>query len=215
MNALDLLDRFRGGAQKAPSEDSTAARIIDAARDQLELFGIQRTTMDDVARRAGVSRVTVYRHFENKDVLVDAVIMREVRRFLRELGEFADNFDDDEEQIVEAFGFIVTTLRNNRLVQRLLVGEPELFIPQLTTNAGPLIALARSMIVEYTKQRMPDVPEADLAVAAEVGIRLTISLLLTPDSVVDLDDPEQLRAVSARLSETLLMLGDRAGRGSD
>lgn len=215
MNALDLLDRFRGGAQKAPSEDSTAARIIDAARNQLELFGIQRTTMDDVARRAGVSRVTVYRHFENKDVLVDAVIMREVRRFLRELGEFADNFDDDEEQIVEAFGFIVTTLRNNRLVQRLLVGEPELFIPQLTTNAGPLIALARSMIVEYTKQRMPDVPEADLAVAAEVGIRLTISLLLTPDSVVDLDDPEQLRAVSARLSETLLMLGDRAGRGSD
>src|SRR5258708_39573373 len=117
MNALELINRVHGAWHKAPVDDTTAARVLEAAAKQLELFGIQRTTMDDVARRAGVSRVTIYRHFENKDVLVEAVVLDEVRRFLDELGAFLEEFDDDADRAVEGFVFTVTRLRRHTLLR--------------------------------------------------------------------------------------------------
>src|SRR4051812_50116320 len=66
--------------------DPTAERIVSGALAQFEESGIRRTTMEDVARRAGVARVTVYRRFANKDRLVEAVVLREARRVFSALG---------------------------------------------------------------------------------------------------------------------------------
>src|SRR5919198_689107 len=63
-------------------DDETAARIMGAALQQAEDFGLRRFTVDDVARRVGLSRVTIYRYFPKKDQLLNALIMRELRRFL-------------------------------------------------------------------------------------------------------------------------------------
>jgi AcrR family transcriptional regulator len=198
MNAMELIHRVTAAWHQPPSEDTTAQRVLEAAARQLELFGIQRTTMEDVARRAGVSRVTIYRHFATKDVLVEAVVLQEVRSFLDELRAFVEDQTTDEERIIEGFAFTATRLRDHTLLRRLLEGEPELFLPQLTTGAGPLVALARSLIVDYAARRMPHLPTEDVEVGAEVGVRLMISLILTPESVVDLDDPERLRALARR-----------------
>ena len=51
--------------------DETTARILDAACEEIALVGIKRTSMEDVARRAGVSRVTVYRHAGDWSWLVE------------------------------------------------------------------------------------------------------------------------------------------------
>jgi AcrR family transcriptional regulator len=199
MNALDMLTRAYASRDLDPAgDDATARRILDAARKQLELFGIQRTTMEDVARRSGVSRVTVYRHFPTKERLLEAVILHEVQRFLAQLGALMDTIDGDEQRIIEGFVFTVRTLRRHPLLQRLLEGEPELFLPQLTTGAGPLIGFARSLIVDYTRRRTTGLNDNELAVAAEVGIRLTLSLILTPESGIDLDDTDGLRRFAAR-----------------
>ena len=198
MNATELLHRIRDAWHTAPNDDVTARRVLDAAARQLELFGIQRTTMEDVARRAGVSRVTVYRHYANKDDLVEAVVLREVRRFLDQLRTFIEQYDTDEDRVVEGFAFVASTLRSHTLLQRLVEGEPELFLPQLTTGAGPLIAFARTLIVDYSRERIRGLSDAELTVAAEIGIRLTLSLVLTPDSAIDLDDADGLRRMAAR-----------------
>src|SRR3954471_16034786 len=58
-------------------------RILDAAAEQVEHFGVRRFTLDDVARRLGISRVTIYRYFPKRDALVEAVVLRELQRFLR------------------------------------------------------------------------------------------------------------------------------------
>ena len=60
-------------------------RIASAALDQFAEYGIRRSTIDDVAKRAGVSRVTVFRRFTNKEHLVEFVIAREIRRGVHEL----------------------------------------------------------------------------------------------------------------------------------
>jgi AcrR family transcriptional regulator len=192
-------------------EDATAMRVVDAATRQLELFGIQRTTMEDVARRAGVSRVTVYRHFPTKDRLVEALVFREVQRFLTDLGALMDSLGNDEERMVEGFVFTVRTLRRHTLLQRLLEAEPELFLPQLTTGAGPLISFARSLIVDYLRERFDGVSEDELAIAAEVGVRLTLSLVLTPETIVDLDDIEGLRRLAHRYIAPIVQAGVASG----
>ncbi|MDT5189565.1 MAG: hypothetical protein QOI28_1816, partial [Mycobacterium sp.] len=63
-------------AASRPADPSTEA-ILDAALLEFERHGFHRVALDDVARRAGVSRTTIYRRFANRDELVGAVIERE------------------------------------------------------------------------------------------------------------------------------------------
>jgi AcrR family transcriptional regulator len=61
----------RGGRLRDPQVD---AAITAAARRLIEERGIEATTMDAVARRAGVARATVYRRWPNKDALIAHLI---------------------------------------------------------------------------------------------------------------------------------------------
>ena len=74
-----------------PGADPTTEAILDAALVEFERHGFRRVALDDVARRAGVSRTTIYRRFANRDELVAAVIEREnvgaVRRHRRRTEE--------------------------------------------------------------------------------------------------------------------------------
>ncbi len=66
----------------APSTGDTRLRILDSAFESIRDMGLGRTTMEDVARTAGVSRQTVYRYFPSKDHLILALVLREEDRFL-------------------------------------------------------------------------------------------------------------------------------------
>jgi AcrR family transcriptional regulator len=60
-----------------PGADPATTAILDAALVEFERHGFRRVALDDVARRAGVSRMTIYRRFASRDELVSAVIDRE------------------------------------------------------------------------------------------------------------------------------------------
>ncbi|WP_156766944.1 TetR/AcrR family transcriptional regulator, partial [Mycobacterium sp. E796] len=47
-------------------------QILEAANECFTQLGIQRTSVQDVARKANVSRGTIYRYFEDRNVLIDA-----------------------------------------------------------------------------------------------------------------------------------------------
>ena len=59
-------------------EDSTNQRILDSARSLYIEYGLRRTTMEDVSKRAGMGRATLYRRFSEKDQLFKAVIFRDL-----------------------------------------------------------------------------------------------------------------------------------------
>ena len=82
----------RGAAQRRASEEA----IISAAYRCFERYGIRKTNMDDIAQEAAVSRATLYRHFPNKEALVDRISVietgkahQEIRQLLKERGPFA------------------------------------------------------------------------------------------------------------------------------
>src|SRR5437016_3927875 len=97
------------------SDDALAERILDGALRQFELFGLKRSTVDDVAKRAGLGRMTVYRRFPRKDDLVEAVILREARRMAERVSAAAEGQPTVEERAVESFVTMVREVRGNPL----------------------------------------------------------------------------------------------------
>lgn len=103
-----LLARALG---ETPPSDALSEQILDAAREQFMTFGLRRSTVDDVAKRAKVSRVTVYRRIGNKDSLVSACLLREYRRFVSDVDEAVAALPTMEDRLVAGF---VTVLRHIR-----------------------------------------------------------------------------------------------------
>ncbi|WP_407675252.1 TetR/AcrR family transcriptional regulator [Nocardia puris] len=72
---------MRRRARTTALRDTTDA-LLDAAEFCFEEIGLSATTMEDIARQAGVSRATVYRHFANRESVVSGVILRTASRYL-------------------------------------------------------------------------------------------------------------------------------------
>ncbi|NBH06717.1 TetR/AcrR family transcriptional regulator [Amycolatopsis sp. SID8362] len=69
----------------AENRAERAERILDAAAELLLRAGYRRTTVEDVAERAGVGKGTVYLHWKNREELFLAVLLRESARSLEDL----------------------------------------------------------------------------------------------------------------------------------
>src|SRR5262249_44055710 len=83
--------------------DPAGEAILDAALHESLACGLRRTNVDVVAKRAGVSRATLYRRFDGKDALVQAVLVRECRRFFTSVAAATDGLSTVEERLVEGF----------------------------------------------------------------------------------------------------------------
>jgi AcrR family transcriptional regulator len=156
------------------AEDPVRERILEAALEQFKLIGLRRTTVGDVARRAGVGRVTVYRRVGHKRELVVGVIQLEVSRLMESVREAIAPLQSAVESLVEAFVVGVGTVRSDPLLQRLIQTEPEDLLPYLTLDFAPILALARTFVSSEV------VPGRDADLAGEVLARLAQSLVLTP-----------------------------------
>jgi AcrR family transcriptional regulator len=190
-----LLDRIRiDGAAPA---DEAGERILDAATEQVEDFGLRRFTVDDVARRVGLSRVTIYRHFPKKDRLVEAVLQRELNRFLQAIDAAAEPYETLEQRLVEGFVFALTYLRRHRLLNRLLRTEPELLLPALTVHAGGVLAAGREFVAGFARSEAEEgglpLRDEEIDAISELLSRAVLSFVLTPDSVLGMKTPADIR----------------------
>jgi AcrR family transcriptional regulator len=204
-------------ATGADPGDETSDRILAAAIDQVEDFGVRRFTIDDVARRVGVSRVTIYRYFPKKDRLIEAVLLHELRRFLREIEKAVAPYDTLEDRLVEGFVFALVFLRKHRLLNRLLRTEPELIVPHLTVRAGPIVSAGREFIAGYALREAREgsfpLSEEDIQGVSELLARAVISFVLTPDSVLGLKTQADIRRFAEHyLAPTLQAIAASGGR---
>lgn len=174
---------------RAGARDEMTGRILDAALAEFTEFGLRRVSADDVARRAGISRATLYRRFPGgKSQLIQQVMARDMRRFLGEVDAAVSGLPSLEEQLVEGILVALRTARADPLLTRLSVTEPDTLLPYLTTEAGPLIAAAAGYLGDRYRRAQADglAPPGDPPVApsavAEIMVRLAISFYLAPES---------------------------------
>jgi len=196
--------------------DASRGVILDGALAAFLDVGIRRTSMGDVARRSRISPATLYRKFAGKSGLVEAVALREVRRFLADMDDTLEatrqEGGDAEEQVITLGLAVIDWIRRNQLLRRLLETEPELVLPLLTTQGAPVLNLGRTYLrgVLERLQREGVLPKYDPDPIAETLARLALSLALTPESVLPLDDEDAARALFRAHIVPALGLQERA-----
>lgn len=178
--------------------------ILDAALVEFERHGLRRVALDDVARRAGVSRTTIYRRFANRDELVAAVIEREnVALFV----DIAEELKNDGPQsncrvgsnyYVEAFTLSILRFRRHHVLNQLIADEPALVMEMLHTHYGAAIErMAAALKVIFPAGFAERIGEQAVNDLADTILRYAGMVLLLP-SVEPLDTPEDLRAFATR-----------------
>jgi AcrR family transcriptional regulator len=188
----------------AGAEDGNQAAVLEAALVAFLDFGIKRTSMTEVARRGGLSLATLYRRFAGKSELVQAVALWQARRFVEQVDAVVqEQIDRDagaEDQIVELFIAFLDGLRRNRLLERLLSTEPEIVLPYLTVQGAPVIELGRDYLAEFIARLQVEgkLPQYDPLPVAEMVARTSLSLALTPQTVIPIDDDAAARAFARR-----------------
>jgi AcrR family transcriptional regulator len=110
-----------------PADPATRA-ILDAAVVEFEQHGLRRVALDDVARRAGVSRTTIYRRFAGRDELVAAVIDRENAVLFADIADELKSRGPQSNYYVEAFTLSIMRFRQHRILTRMIADEPGLML---------------------------------------------------------------------------------------
>jgi len=179
---------------------SDGEQLLESALSAFLDFGIKRTSMGEIARRAGISPATLYRRFESKNDLVEAVGVREAQQFIADIDRRVQDIADNEDQLVEIFVVFITALAGNELLQRLLRTEPELILPRLTTEAGPVLAVGRAYLADKLRglQKVNAELDFDADLVAEVMARLAQSLALTPEGLIPLGNRGEAREFARR-----------------
>ncbi|MFX0578354.1 TetR/AcrR family transcriptional regulator [Nocardia nepalensis] len=203
-----LIERaYLQAVQQVDDTDGFRTRILDAAAEQFRQWGIQRSTMEDVARRAGVSRITVYRRFSTKEELVELVILREFRRYFDTFLVDIAAATDVGDRVVLGFVSSLRALRGNPLIGALITAEPDYVVSSLVGDGGRAVAMVREFVARQLRQEQRAgtiSPDLRVELVAEVMVRICASFLAIPSQVVDLDDDEQLAAIARQFLVPML-----------
>jgi AcrR family transcriptional regulator len=183
------------------ADDAMAERILDAALELAAASGLRHLTMDDVAKRARVGRMTVYRRFGSKPALVDALSVREARRCLNLIAAAIDPDKAMAEQLTDLFVAVLKVIREHPLLERLARVEPDALLYELTRDDSAVFGIVREFLMGVLSAE--ELPDRDPALLAELAVRIGASFVLMPDSVIALYDEDAVRAAVGPLIQSL------------
>ncbi len=167
---------------------------LDAARACILDVGWRRTTLTEVARRAGVSRMTIYRTWADMPQLLGDLMTREWA------GVVTDQISQDGpaiDRIADAILGTVRALRHNELFVRIVELDPELILPYLFSRRGRsqdlILALTAEAIADGQRARTirkgNPVALARALLLAAHGFVLSVHTMVDDDATeAELDD---------------------------
>ena len=202
-----MFERAYSEALEGAETDPTHVAVLDAAYSLFCRQGVQRSSVDQVARGAGVSRITVYRRFASKDALVEHVVRREFRRYIDQFLLDVAQAPTLADRVVVGFVSSLRAMRNNPLIGGIMAAEPELLGPSVVGDGGSTLTVVAQFLAGQLRreQRAGTVPESiDVDLVAEVMVRISTSFLTTPGGLVDLDDDDQVGDIARRFLVPML-----------
>jgi AcrR family transcriptional regulator len=160
--------------------------LVDAALECFLSFGVRKTSLTDVADRAGVSRATAYRVFGDKSGLVRAVAETEITRLLDRLDAAVTWEAPLADALEQAITFTLDYLHDHAVLQRLITKEPEQLTDIVVVRPGEpsLVQVLLPALVERFVRTHHDVLRVEIDQAVEWLLRMAISLLLSPDTTL-------------------------------
>jgi AcrR family transcriptional regulator len=181
-----------------PGADPTTEAILDAAVVEFERHGFRRVTLDDIARRARVSRTTIYRRFSNKDELVAAVIERENVTLFADIAAELKNAGPQSNYYVEAFTLSIMKFRRHRVLDRMITDEPGLVIELAATHHRAAIErMAEALRIIFPRGFAERIGDQAVTELADTVLRYAAMVLLLP-SAQPLETADDIRAFATQ-----------------
>lgn len=166
--------------------------VFGAVKRCIERWGLEKTTIDDIARESGVSRASLYRMFPGgRDVLFEAHRVHEIDTFFTELLEQVGACQSAGEPTLQGLmartvSVAMRALRDDEHVAAMLASEPGEVISELTVDGLPrIIRVATTYMTPLVAAYLP---RAEGRALIELTVRLVISYFLAPSDHLDLTD---------------------------
>ena len=171
--------------------DDTRQRILEATYRCVARWGMAKTTIEDAAREARVSRATVYRTFPGgREELVSAVVAWATLEFFIRLHEQVQEAGSLEEVMERGIMFAHRSIVEHDVLQRVMQTEPEKLLPTLTVESVRIRQGIAEFLVPFLEARgVAD--GVDLREAADFLARMVLSYIAAPGRW-DLEDRAQV-----------------------
>lgn len=168
----------------------TPERLLDAAREAVLSVGFRRTTLSDVARRAGVSRMTVYRTYPDMTTIFGDLMTREWGEVVDAVVARveSDGALDPATRIARVLVGVVAALREDPLLRRVVDVDPELLLPYLLDRRGrSQDAVLDQLVDRVTDGQARGLRAGDPVLLARTILLATQGFLLSAATMTDDD----------------------------
>ncbi len=166
-------------------------RILAGTYECVARWGLSKTTVEDAARQAEVSRATLYRYFPGgRDELLQAVVSWEQLRVFDRLYEEVRSATSLEEVLERFLVFAHRTIVAHEVLQRVLETEPERLMPALTVDSARIVGLIAAFFRPYLEAHEL-APGIEVDPTADFLARMAYSHIAAPGRW-NLDDPDQV-----------------------
>jgi len=166
-------------------------RLLDAAEGCLEQFGPQKTSMEDVARAAGMSRATIYRYFENRDALLLGVASRQAGALATEAMGYLAQFDNIADWLVEGLIFTLREIPERPVFSSLVTSLDSRSASTLFLGSSGMIQIGVNVLRPMfgaAKQQGLLRDELDIDLVIEWLLRVLWTYLNAPSQVASDED---------------------------
>ena len=195
------------------SAGAVRERILDAATQCLLESGLDARLHAAIAERAGLSRPTVYKYVGDQSAILQAVLDREIDAFFTAVVPLLTQSEDLENDLVDAVVFVVGYARRHELLQKGLREHPELVLPALTTESGPLLDRVHGLFDDQLERSLTAAgSEADPRTVVEWIYRIIVSLVIAGPAAESADDLRRYIGGLLDLTEVVARSSFRARR---
>ena len=167
-----------------PSAGGERDKIVDAAIRCFERFGPQRTSMNDIADEAGISRRTLYRQFDDRPALVAEILERRLSELHASVLAHLATYDDIQEALVEGSLFSVEAGESDDLVSEIVrhehAGTPERFLLRVNETIAASVLESWSTVLERGR--------SEGRVRTDLSDQRVVELVMTVQTVALLRD---------------------------
>lgn len=168
MNRHDILSHN-------PNLTKSQVKILNGAKQCIQRWGIDKTSINDLAKQAGVTRQTVYAYYPDKDAVVQAALLYSVYELARKLLYVIDQQPDTYHRLLEVLVVVVEQLPNEPYFT--LMNETfmmEVLEKALSNQEG--MHIAQVCLEEVLADKR--LPDQEMIEVVEVLIRCVLSIIL-------------------------------------
>lgn len=179
---------------KITKAQRTLESILDAALECYGAKGIGNTSLDEVAKVAGIGRTTLYRYVDNRDDLLNKVVLRDARQQQEEMSVLTRYHDNFADSLVDSIVYIMRGRRSRPMNVLLFGSDDDAVIERVNLSPVNFYSMSETMLEPLFKQAMDSGqirPGVTLGQMSQWVARVILSLVNYPEEY--LEDENALR----------------------